>query len=410
VQPPSLQRPTVRENLRAMPREAWFLFAGAFVNRLGTFVMPFIVLYLTREGFSTPQAGGAIAAYGVGGLVAQAVGGVIADRIGRRNTIGAAMLLAAAFTLALWQAHSLVLIYALMVGFALCSEMHRPATGALIADLLPAERRVTAFTLYRLAVNTGWAAGLALGGFLAVHRFSYLFVGDALSSAVFGVLALIALPHGVRTSRHAERHLETARRSIAADRGFLLFLGGALLIAIVYSQNVATLPLHVTDTGHAASTYGLLQSLNGVLIVLFELPITAWTQHRPRTTIVALGGLLIGAAFCSLIVARSAPALAAAIVVWTIGEMLESPVASAFAADRAPRHARGRYQAAYGSTFGVAWIVGPLLGTSLYAAEPDLVWITCGVLALVGAALALAAGRHPAPAREPAVEEAAAVS
>jgi MFS family permease len=389
-----------------MPREAWFLFAGAFVNRLGTFVLPFVVLYLTREGFSAPQAGGAIAAYGVGGLLAQGVGGVVADRIGRRNTIGAAMLLAAAFTLALWQAHDLLVIYALMVGLALCAEMHRPATGALIADLLPAERRVTAFTLYRLAVNTGWAAGLALGGFLAVRAFSLLFIGDALTSAAFGVLALIALPHGVRTSRREERHLTTARRSIGSDRGFLLFLGAALLTAIVYSQNVSTLPLHVTDAGHAASTYGLLQSLNGVLIVLFELPLTAWTQHRPRTTIIALGGLFIGAAFCSLVVARSVPALVAMIVVWTIGEMLESPVASAFVADRAPEHVRGRYQAAYGSMFGFAWIAGPLLGTSVYALRQDVLWIGCGVLALAGAGLALAAGRHPAPrgAGEPIVE------
>jgi MFS family permease len=385
-----------------MPREAWFLFAGAFVNRLGTFVMPFIVLYLTSAHFSTPQAGGAIAAYGVGGLIAQGVGGVVADRLGRRNTIGVAMLLAGAFTIALWQAHVLVVIYALMVCLAVCAEMHRPATGALIADLLPPDQRVTAFTMYRLAVNTGWAVGLALGGFLAVHAFSYLFVGDAITSATYGVIALVALPHGVRTSRAQERHLGSARSSIAADRGFLLFLGGALLIAIVYSQNVSTLPLHIRDTGHPPSTYGLLQSLNGILIVLFELPITAWTMHRSRTAIVALGGLCVGAAFCSLAFARSVPALAAAIVVWTIGEMLESPVASAYVADRAPEHARGRYQAAYGSMFGVAWIVGPLLGTGLYAVRPGLLWLACGVLGGLGALLAAVAGRHPASPLEPA--------
>jgi MFS family permease len=380
-----------------MPREAWFLFAGTFVNRLGTFVMPFVVLYLTKSGFSAPQAGGAIAAYGLGGLLAQAVGGLVADRLGRRNTIGAAMLLAAGFTLLLWQAHVLLVIYALMIGLALCAEMHRPATAALIADLLPAERRVTAFAMYRFAVNTGWAVGLALGGFLATRSFSYLFVGDAVTSAAFGAIALAALPHGTRTSRAQERELGTVRRSIASDRGFLLFLGAALLIAIVYSQNVSTLPLHVRDTGHAPSTYGLLQSLNGALIVLVELPITAWTMHRSRTTVIAAGGVCIGAAFASLAIARSVPALTAAIVVWTLGEMLESPVAATFVADRAPEHARGRYQAAYGSMFGLAWIAGPLLGTSLYAIRPDLVWAMCGVLGLVGAGLAAAAGRHPAP-------------
>jgi MFS family permease len=384
-----------------MPREAWFLFAGAFVNRLGTFVLPFVVLYLTREGFSAPQAGGAIAAYGVGGLCAQAVGGLVADRFGRRNTIAGAMLLAAAFTLALWRAHQLLLVYAIMVALSLCAEMHRPATSALIADLLPEDRRVTAFALYRFAVNIGWACGLALGGFLAVHEFSLLFIGDAATSAAFGAIALFALPHGVRTSRIDERRLATARRSIAEDRGFLLFLGAVLVTALVYSQNISTLPLHVTDSGHAASTYGLLQALNGLLIVGFELPLTGWSQHRRRTSVIAAGGFLIGAAFCCFLVARSVPALAAVIVVWTVGEMLESPIASAFVADRAPTHARGRYQAAYGSMFGVAWTLGPVLGTAVYARSPDALWVGCGVLGLVSAALASSAGRHPAPVAEP---------
>ena len=261
------------------------------------------------------------------------------------------MLLAAAFTLALWRADALIEIYAIMIGLAFCAEMHRPATGALIADLLPAERRVTAFTLYRLAVNVGWAAGLALGGFLAVHAFSLLFIGDTVSSATFGLLALVALPHGVRTSRAEE--------------------------------------------GPSA---------------LLELPLTAWSQHRSRTSVIALGDLLIGGGFCALVAASSVPALTVVIVVWTLGEMLESPIASAFVADRAPEHARGRYTAAYGSMFGVAWILGPMLGTGMYALTPDLVWIGCGALGMCAAGLAVAAGRRRAPAAASALETPVAVS
>jgi MFS family permease len=150
-----------------MPRGAWILFIGSFVNRLGTFVLPFITLYLTQQDYSPPQAGLAIACYGLGGLIAQGAGGLLADRLGRRNTIALSMLMAAAFTLALSRASSLAAIYPLMFGIGLFGELYRPASGALIADLLPSEQRVTAFTLYRLAVNIGWACGLALGGLLA---------------------------------------------------------------------------------------------------------------------------------------------------------------------------------------------------------------------------------------------------
>lgn len=385
-----------------MPGSAWVLFAGTFVNRLGTFVLPFITLYLTRNGFSAPQAGLAIAAYGLGGLLSQIVGGLLADRIGRRNTIALSMLSTGALTLALWQAETLALIYPLMFGIGCMGELHRPAAAALITDLLPSEQRVTAFTLYRLAVNVGWAGGLALGGFLAEQSFDRVFVGDAATSIAFGVISLVALPHGTRTSRREEAHrsLPSARSSIRADPGFLLFLGAVLITGAVYSQNVSTMPLHIRDAGYSPSTYGLLQSLNGVIVVFAELPVIAWTQRHERLRMVALGELLIGLAFATLLFADTLPLLVVMIAVWTIGEMIESPMASAIAADRAPAHARGRYQAAFGSMFGVAWIFGPMLGTITFAANPTVLWAACGVLGVVAATLSLAAGRHPTPVVE----------
>jgi MFS family permease len=391
-------RTSLRQNLRAMPREAWILFVGSFVNRLGTFVLPFITLYLTRRGYSPPQAGLAIACYGLGGLIAQGAGGLLADRLGRRNTIALSMFAAAAFTLTLWRASSLAVIYPLMFAIALFGELYRPASGALIADLLPSEQRVTAFTLYRLAVNIGWACGLALGGLLAEHNFSWLFWGDAATSATFGVISLLALPHGVRTKAREEQHLQKARHAILEDRGFLLFLGAVLVSGVVYSQNVSTLPLHVRDVGFGPSTYGFLQALNGMIVVLIELPVIAWTQRHARTTMVALGELLIGLGFFSLLFAHSLPGLVAMVLIWTAGEMIESPMTSAIAADRAPEHARGRYQSAFGSMYGIAWMVGPVLGTSVYARNPDVLWVGCGMLGAAAACLALASGRHRVPA------------
>ncbi len=383
-----------------MPPQAWVLFAGSFVNRLGTFVLPFMTLYLTRTGYSATQAGVAIAAYGLGGLIAMMGGGLIADRIGRRNTIAISMFGAAAVTVALWRAGSLAEIYPLMFVLAATAELYRPASGALIADLLPSERRVTAFTLYRLAVNVGWACGLAMGGFLIDRSFAFMFLGDAATSAAFGAIALVALPHGRRTARHQETHLVSARRSILADRGFLLFLGAVLVTGSVYSQNVATFPLHIHLSGHPASVFGLLQSLNGVLVVLFELPVIAWSQRHDRLLVVAGGELLIGLGFFSLLVAHSVPALVAMVVVWSAGEMLESPVASAIAADRAPGHARGRYQSAYGSMFGAAWMIGPIVGTAVFEHGESTLWVGCGVLGLVAASLAVFARRFPVPVHE----------
>ncbi len=391
--------PTLRQNLRGFPREVWVLFFGAFVNRFGTFVLPFITLYLVSRGYSVPQAGLGLAAYGVGAIGAQGVGGLLADRLGRRTTIAISMSGGAVLTLSLIWVRGLWDIVGVVLLLGFMAELYRPASSALVADLVRPEARVAAFSTYRLMLNIGWACGLALGGLLADRSYDLLFIGDAITSGTFAVIALVALPHGTRTTKRQERERGADRtgRSMAADRGFLLFLAAVFLTAIIYMQNASTFAIHVTDLGYSPKVYGLLQAANGVLVVLFELPITSWTQHRSRTRMLALGSILVGAGFAVLAVADAVPGLLLMVVIWTAGEIVESPAAAAFVADRAPPHARGRYQGALGSMFAGAAVVGPLVGTSAYHVSPQALWLGCGLIGVAAAALALEAGRRPAP-------------
>jgi MFS family permease len=391
------ERPSLWDNLRGLPRDAWILFVGAFVNRLGTFVLPFITLYLTSRGYSAPQAGLGLAGYGLGAIGAQGAGGLLADRLGRRNTIALSMFGGAAFTLSLVWVDGLWGIVGVIVVLGFVAELYRPASSALIADLVEPSRRVAAFSAYRLMLNLGFAVGLALGGALAARSYTLLFVGDAATAAAFGAIALVALPHGTRTAKQEERHLRGASRSMAADVGFLLFLGAVFLTASVYMQNATTFALHVRDLGYSPQTYGFLQAGNGVLVVLLELPITSWTQHRQRTHMVALGAFLVGAGFTILAFVQAVPGLVLMVVIWTLGEIVESPATAAFTADRAPEHARGRYQGALGSMFACAAVVGPLVGTSVYHVSPTALWWGCGAIGVLSATLALRAGRHPVP-------------
>jgi len=206
---------TLRENLRALPAPAWILFGGTFINRFGSFVMPFLVLYLTRNGYSIAQAGLGVGAYGAGHVFASALGGHLADRIGRRYTIALSMFASAIAMLALSQARTFpsILIMTCLAGTA--AEMYRPASQALLVDLVGADQSVFAFGMYRFAVNLAFAAGPATAGFLADRSFLYLFVGDAVTSIVYGVIALVALPHGLRSDMKNERLGEAVR---LADR------------------------------------------------------------------------------------------------------------------------------------------------------------------------------------------------
>src|SRR5258706_832412 len=377
-----------RANLRALPPAAWILFGGTFINRFGPFVIPFLILYLTRIGYTIAQAGLAVGAYGIGHLIASSVGGHLADRIGRRNTIVLSMFGSAAAMLALSQARGYAAIVVLTCITGSLSELYRPASYALVSDLVGDEHRVTAFGLYRFAVNLGFAAGPATAGFLADHSFTLLFIGDAATSIVYGLIALFALPHGLRTYAKSERTGE-ALRVAARDRPFIIFLIATLCIAIIDFQMRSTFPLHVSSLVFPSRTYGLLISTNGLLIVLFELGITQWTRRYHPRPMIALGYLLAGIGFALTGIARTVPALAATVVVWTLGEMISSPVAGAYAAQLAPEQYRGRYMGLLMMMWSIRMVVGPSAGTLLFQRDPSAVWAACGALGVISAFLML---------------------
>jgi MFS family permease len=388
---------TLREGIRALPRPLWILAAGSFVNRFGSFVAVFLVLYLREKGYSIAEAGLVVSLYGAGNVLAAAVGGLLADRVGRRNAIAFSMFSSAATLLALSQADEIVLIGVLTFLAGLTGELYRPASSALLADLVPAGQRLTAFAVNRLAINLGFAVGPAVAGLLADVSFTYLFVGDALTSIAFGVLTLTSLPEGVRSRRGDERRGEGIR-TIARDRAFLLFLASSLLGAFVYFQANATFPLQVKESGLTNADYGLLISLNGLAIVILELPFTSIVQRFPVIPTLAVGSLLVGLGFALNAWAETLAAFALTVLIWTIGEIVYAPLASAYVADIAPTHLRGRYQGAWGLMWGLAFMLGPAIGAALFAWNGDAFWLLCGLLGGISALLLLAASVQPAVA------------
>ena len=55
-----------------LPRSLWIVFAGLFVNRFGSFVSVFLILYMISRGYTLTQAGVAASAYGIGSIGASA--------------------------------------------------------------------------------------------------------------------------------------------------------------------------------------------------------------------------------------------------------------------------------------------------------------------------------------------------
>ncbi|HXV13397.1 MAG TPA: MFS transporter [Candidatus Krumholzibacteria bacterium] len=381
-----------------MPRTVWVLFVGTLINRFGSFVFVFLAVYLTGKGYTAPQAGLAIGAYGVGAICASLVGGWLADHLGRRNTIVLSMLLSASVMVGLSQAAGYALLMTLTVLAGFCAEMYRPAASALIADVTTPAQRVTAYALYRLAINAGFAIGPAVGGFMASKSFFFLFLGDAVTSLLYAVIAIAALPNRV-VEHHATHPRRSALRVVLNDSKFLLFLGSTMAASMVFMQHVSSYPLWITSLGFSSAVFGMLISLNGVLICLTELPLTSYTRRLPARRVMVIGMLVFGTGFAATGLGRSIPFLAATVIVWTIGEMFYFPMAAAHVANISPPDMRGRYHGAWGISWGLGAVVGPVLGTALFAVAPRAVWPVCGVVAVLGALLLLPATREHRAAR-----------
>jgi MFS family permease len=380
------EHPGIIASLRALPRAAWILFLGIFLNRFGTFVIPFLTLYMKGKGYGVGDAGIAIGSYGLGTLLASFLGGYLADRIGRRKTIAISMFGGAASMLVLSRAESWWGIVLLTGLNGLCGEFYRPASTALLADVVPAGQRVIAFSTYRMALNAGWAFGPATGGFLTHLSYKWLFLGDAFTSLLFGLVAWTALPEGRRSS-HEQAGWSVALRQMGKDRLCLQYFAASFFIALIFFQISSTYGLFVTQLGFTPAVYGALISLNGLLVACFELVVSNISRRFPARHSIAFGYIMVGVGFGLNAGATALPVLVLAIVLFTLGEMISIPVGAAYLADLAPAEMRGRYMGAQGLTWGVALIFGPGLGMYLLERGSTLLWLACGASGLIGAVI-----------------------
>ena len=159
-----------------------------------------------------------------------------------------------------------------------------------------------------MALNAGFAFGPATAGLLAKKSFTWLFIGDAATSILFGLVAWFFLPAGVRGTR-AGGTLREIASILSKDKKFVQVLCAVLATALVFVQAFSTMSLEVTRHGFSPAVYGLIISLNGALVVFFELPMTTITKRFPARRMMALGFLLIGAGFASNGLTRTLPLL-----------------------------------------------------------------------------------------------------
>lgn len=394
-------------SVSGFPPGFWWLWTSTLVNRLGTFVYPFLTLYLTVDrGYSAADAGLVLSLYGCGGVVGSLMGGDLTDRVGRRATMAGAQLATALATGAMGFVTQPAAIAGMAFTVGATASVSRPAVAAMTADLIAPEDRTRAFAVNYWAINIGFGLSAAVAGFIAREGYVWLFVGDAVTTLLCGAVMWFKLPETrpqvsqdpPSGGRPAPR---TGLREVLRDRRFMSLTFLALGIWSIFYQCSSTLPVVMHDNGLSTESYGLVVGLNGLLVVLLQIPLTRLMEGRSQAAQLTSSAVLVGGGFgLTAFAGGSASLYATTVVVWTVGEMLYAPAASAAVAELAPRHAQGRYQGVFAFASSGAVFLAPLVGGfTLDTLGAPALWGGCAALGAGAAAgfwMLLRQG-HPAP-------------
>ncbi|MEO6887242.1 MAG: MFS transporter [Jatrophihabitantaceae bacterium] len=374
-------------HLGGLPRTFWWLWLGTLVNRAGTFIEPFFILYLTGpRHVSVQTAGVVLTVWGAGSLLSQPIGGVLTDRFGRRTTLVTSLIASAATLFALSFVRGLVPIGILVLVLGTVADMYRPASTAAVADLVAEPDRTRAYALQFWAVNLGFSVAATSAGLLVHLGYGLLFTLDAATTLAFGLLALRFVPETKPHSDQAPARLLDPVRLFRTDRLLLIATVLVLGYAMLYVQVNVTLPLAITHAGLHASVYGYVIAINGVLIVIVAPLTLRWIGRTARRITLPGGMALVGIGVASTGLCHRPWQFAISVVIWSIGEVGTAGSFQALITSLAPVHMRGRYAGALGLAWGGSGLLAPLAGTAGFAASPTLLWTGCLLVGLLSAA------------------------
>lgn len=358
-------------NFRGFSREIWILTIITFINRAGTMVLPFLSKYLKEDlNFSLSQVGWIMVCFGLGSMLGSWLGGKLSDKIGFYK-----IMVFSLFTsgLLFFTIQFITSFWGLCIGmFAIMTiaDMFRPAMFVSLGTYAKPENRARAFTLVRLAVNLGFAAGPALGGLIIMGiGYQGLFWVDG-TSCITAILifAMLVKEKKKPVLPESEQQEAVVVTSVFHDRIFWIFLFVSFATAMIFFQIFTTLPLYHNDMyGLTEFQTGLLMTMNGLLIFFLEMPLVSIFERNNinKIKLILWGSLMMMFSFVVLLMNAWVGVLVISMILMTFGEIFIFPFSNSFALSRAPKGHEGRYMGFFTMSFSLAHIGSSKIGMEI---------------------------------------------
>jgi MFS family permease len=382
----------IQKLVASYPRQFWLMFCGMTISTVGSsMIWPFLMIYVSGKlGLPRTTVAFLMTINSVAGICSALLAGPVIDRIGRKGVMVFSLATNGLAYFLLSRADSLPEFAVLMALSGIVNPLYRVGGDAMMADLIPPDKRPDAYALLRMSNNLGISIGPAIGGFIATTSYAIAFYGATIGLTSYSLLLAIFARETIppRSDTSQEGNPLAAYLGILCDRPFISFVGTftltsmcAVLIWVlmgVYAKEQFQIP---------ESQYGFLATTNALMVILFQVYVTRFTKQYPPLRVMVIGSFFYAMGVGSVALAYSFWGFWSSMVVMTVGELILMPTSSSYVANLAPVNMRGRYMSIYGLTWNMAAAIGPVTGGILNdTLAPAATWYGGMVIGLLGMA------------------------
>ena len=368
------------------PRQYWLMITGIiFATAGGSMIWPFLVIYASGKLNLPLSTVAVLISINAGtGLIASLIAGTLADKIGRKVVMVSSLAVNGIAYLLLVNAQTYAHFAALMVMLGLSNPLYQVGADAMLADMIPSEKRTDAYAITRIANNAAFALGPAIGGFLATRSYNLAFYGAALGFITYSLLLLFQAQETLPSIEANES--SSASRKENALQGYTRVIKDTrymTLIALISLGLIAPtllwilMPVYTkTNFGISEAQYGWIPTTNALMCVFIQYLVTRVTRRYDTLPVVGAGMLIYALGVGSVALMSGFWGFWLSMVILTFGELTLVPTASKYVADTAPADLRGRYMSIYWLGWGLARTLSPILGGFLNDnLFPRAIWI-----------------------------------
>ena len=342
------------EQYKGLRRELYVLFIGRVMTNLGSMIWPMMTLILNKKlGMNASQVANCLLIFSLMSIPVSLFGGKLTDSFNKRNIIIVCDLASVICFLVCGFIPLSIVSVILFAVAGLFQTVEWPAFDALVADFtLPSDRQ-RAYSLSYFGTNLGLMLAPTIGGLLFNKYLNIAFIinGLAILSStllIFFLIKDVSKEESEEDVNEYEAELDSGTSSfkyLFSNRVLRIYLLAVTLYSVTYNPYSFLMPIELACqyAEKGSVIYGTLSSVNCITVVLLTALLTRLLSRvlETRKFILGLACVLAGMVMFKLLLAYPA-AIYAAIVIFTIGEIVTTLGGSPFITKRIPANYRGR--------------------------------------------------------------------